>query len=220
MRKVLFGLLVVGLVVPAAWAADPIYIDLQPKTNQKRDEAFSKNYENNDLSVLPEGVEEFDGVKFKIGKGLIVVGGKRNMTKPEKVEGIEVGKPFAKLHLLQATQYGNSGDDDENPNGVKDGIEIGEYKVHYEDKTTETIPVVYGKHVRDWWNFDDGKDVSDAKLAWTGTNPAAEMFNVKIRLYKTTWTNPRPDKKVTHIDFVSKMTNCAPFVVAMTAEGK
>jgi hypothetical protein len=46
-------------------------------------------------------------------------------------------------------------------------------------------------------------------------------LNAKIRLYLTTWENPKPDKKITAIDYsTTKETPCAPFCVAMSAEEK
>jgi hypothetical protein len=40
-----------------------------------------------------------------------------------------------------------------------------------------------------------------------------------LRLYLTTWTNPRPDVEVTHIDFASAInTPASPFCVALTTE--
>jgi len=43
---------------------------------------------------------------------------------------------------------------------VPDDTLIGEYKVRYDDKAVETIPVVYGKDVRDWWFVEGEKGVA------------------------------------------------------------
>ena len=97
---------------------------------------------------------------------------------------------------------------------------IGEYKVHYDDKSVETIPIVYGKDVRDWFDWDQSKPVTHGKVAWTGENARAKELNLKLRLYVTTWQNPHPDKRVVHIDYSSTNTACAPFCLAITAERK
>jgi hypothetical protein len=34
----------------------------------------------------------------------------------------------------------------------------------------------------------------------------------------STWENPRPEIEVTTIDFVSAMSRCGPFLIALTAE--
>jgi hypothetical protein len=43
-----------------------------------------------------------------------------------------------------------------------------------------------------------------------------------IRLYETTWENPKPDKKVLRIDYVSRKddTVAAPFCIAISAQEK
>jgi hypothetical protein len=40
----------------------------------------------------------------------------------------------------------------------------------------------------------------------------------QVRLFDFRWSNPRPAKTVTRIDFVSAMTRAAPFLVALTAD--
>jgi hypothetical protein len=39
-----------------------------------------------------------------------------------------------------------------------------------------------------------------------------------LRLYRASWDNPRPDEQVTSIDYVSRMTAFAPFLIAITVE--
>ena len=99
---------------------------------------------------------------------------------------------------------------------------IGKYIVHYEDKTKETIEIVYGKDVRDWWFTPEEKGVSRGQVAWEGENERSKSFpGVKLRLYVTSWKNPKPTKKVTSIDYVStKSSAAAPFCIAITAETK
>jgi hypothetical protein len=41
---------------------------------------------------------------------------------------------------------------------------------------------------------------------------------VHIRLFKTSWVNPFPDEEITSIDYVSAMSDAAPFLIAITAE--
>jgi hypothetical protein len=60
--------------------------------------------------------------------------------------------------------------------------------------------------------------VTRGKVAWTGVNEASLKQNKNLRLYLTTWENPKPDKKVVSIDYVSKKTNAGPFCIAMTLE--
>jgi hypothetical protein len=56
------------------------------------------------------------------------------------------------------------------------------------------------------------------KVARTGTNPIMEINGGSVRLYLSTYENPRPEVEVTHVDYVSKMAQPVPFLVAMTVE--
>ena len=161
------------------------------------------------------------GVKFKIGEGMLQLGGPvLKEPKPDRVDGIQVGKAFAKLHILHATAYGPGQEGD--PTFVRDDTKIAEYKVYYEDGDTETIPVVYGKDVRGWWFSADDKGVTRGKVAWVGENEGAKKVAGKqIRLFLGTWENPHPTKRVVVIDYVKVGdTTAAPFCVAMTLEEK
>jgi hypothetical protein len=182
------------------------YIDLQPKANQKLKESFRGKLEGNDLAELPQGNQTLDGLKFHIGEGLIRLANKRLKDDlPEKVEGIKVDAKFATLHILHATGY-----------SVDDDTVIAKYVVHYDDKSTDTIEVVYGKDVRDWWCHDSDVDPTRGKVAWTGSNRAATSFGNSLWLFALTWKNPKAHKKVVAIDLHSTLTEAAPFVVAMT----
>jgi len=143
------------------------------------------------------------------------------MQKPNKVEGIKVGgKVCAKIHILHATGYGHAEEDEQGY--IKDGTKIAEYHIRYEDGKTETIPVVYGEDVRDWWYTDKAKGVTRGKIAWQGDNELAKSFERRIRLYLNTWENPHPTKKIASIDYVKTDPNspAAPFCVAITLEAK
>ncbi len=188
-------------------------IDLEPKANQKLTEALDRGEGGNDLADLPRGDQTFGGVKFRIADALIQLAGKQMPDRPEKVEQIPIDQDFKTLYILHATQYGTG------PYLVEDGTVIGQYVVHYEDKTTETIPIVYGEDVRNWWNGDGSKPVARSSVVWRGGNAAAAKYNLSLRLYLTAWQNPQPGKKVTGVDYAStNTTDAAPFCVAMTAE--
>jgi hypothetical protein len=187
------------------------YIDLQPFANQKLKEPLHNTgsaFPNNHLGELAKGKQKLGEVTFDIGESLPQLGSTQITDKPAKIEGIKIERKFANLHILQATSH-----------TAEDDTVIGSYIVHYGDKTTEKIEIVYGKDVRDWWYGEDAKGVTRGKIVWKGDNDDAKRLEKKIRLYMTTWKNPNPDKKVDSIDFVAADgTICAPFCVAMTAE--
>jgi beta-galactosidase len=170
------------------------------------------------LEELPQGEQIFAGVNFKVGDAYIQLAGKvltaigELPNLPERVEGIKVNRSFTRLYILHANQWGNFRE-------VVDGTIIGHYVVHYEDGSVETIPIVQGENVRDWWERED-QAVTRGTVAWRGYNRQLRVGrSVTLRLYLAWWYNPHPDKQVDSIDFMStKTTAAAPFCVAMTVE--
>lgn len=227
-RSVVSACLFVTTIVSGAHAGDKefTYIDLQPKANQKLEEGFhgARKSSANDLAYLPQGEQKFAGVKFKTDEACIQLGSTELPKFPKKVEGIKVNKTFAILHILHATAFSFRAE--ANSEFQKSDKVIARYTIIYDDGTKEVIPVVYAKDVCDWWfhpeKFDRG--VTRGKVAWVGTNKllkdSKRYEGFKVRLYLTTWKNPKPDKKVVAIDYSVGKWPTAPFCVAMTAEGK
>jgi RNA polymerase sigma factor (sigma-70 family) len=182
-------------------------LDLQPRANQQLKEDFGRA--GNNLAALPTGEQTLAGVKWKIGEGLIRLSGKSTTNKPEKVEGVSVGMTFSKLYFLHATHC----------QAPEDTL-VGYYTVTYEDKSRHKIPIVYGKDVSDWWYKEGSTTPGLAEVAWNGEIDSARNTNgSRIRLYKSTWDNPVPARKVVSIDFASTNgADAAPFCVAITGE--
>ena len=152
-----------GCVVAGSWspacsqAEDKItYIDLEPQANRKLADNQGRGLDGNDLNNVPTGEQKFGDLMFKIGPKLIQLGSQMLDSLPATVEGITVKKKFTKLYILHATCFGGGPNEPGGIGYVKDGTPIGEYVVHYKDKTTERIPIVYGEEVRDWF-FAEGE---------------------------------------------------------------
>jgi hypothetical protein len=209
MRTRIACVLAVGvLALPLAAESNRRYtlIDLGPQANQKLKDGYGSD--GNTLAALPTGEGNFGGVRFRVGDGQIHLSGNDSTDLPEKADGIKVNAKCAKLHFLHATHFSG-----------KDGAIIGAYTVNYDDMSQQTIPIVYGKDVLDWWYTGDSKEPTRGKVAWTGDNDDAKGNGAKIRLYLLTWKNPEPGKKVMSIDFASTNADkAAPFCVAITAE--
>jgi hypothetical protein len=200
-----------------------VYVDLQPKANQKLSDSLH-GFGGNDLAELPKGEQSFGGVKFKVEDGYLRLSGNietgNQPKKPEKLEGIAIGKSIARVHILHGTGYGAYGSVGD-PLFVKDGTLIGEYRLHYEDGSTESIPIAYGQDVRDWWTWEKPAEVTRGKIAWTGKNSFSRQQNQSIHLYLTTWSNPHPEKKVSSLDYICTGTSAAsPFCIAISIEEK
>ena len=122
--------------------------------------------------------------------------------KPAKVAGIKVDAKVVKLHFLHAGGFGGN---------IPRSTPIGKYVVHFADKSTEEIEIVYGKDVVDWWVQPGVSDPTRGKVAWEGQN----AFSA-IKLFLTTWENPNPGKRIATLDYVA--TEGTPFCVAISAE--
>jgi hypothetical protein len=188
-------------------------LELGDKTNRKRvDLSGPGDYEGNGLAELSPGDHKLGGALFRIGEGLIQLASKRGPEEPVAAEGIPVQRKIARLHVLHAGQWTP---DEPLPRRPV----IGEYRLHYADGSTASLPIIYGEDVREWWTWDGGKPVTRGRVVWTGSNLCTERRGVSLRLYGSAWENPHPDRLVTTLDYVSKMTDlCAPFCVAITVE--
>src|SRR5262249_34268113 len=91
---------------PKAKEPGPTFLDLTHPANHKlKDDCRSGRYPGNNLASLPAGTQTFAGVKFHVGDGLVQMGSDSVKGKPEKVEGIKVGRMLERLHFLHATGY-------------------------------------------------------------------------------------------------------------------
>ena len=194
------------------------YISLLPKANLKLLDSIGPGLAGDNLADLPRGEQTFAKKAFKIEDGVIQLSGGQAKLRPTKVEGITVNRKFANLNILHGTYFGARGVEGD-PSYAGDGTTIGEYTIHYEDKTTIPVPIVYGKDVRDLWEQNMSKGITRGVLGWEGTSTISRRTGETLRLYVTTWENPYPPKMVTHIDYQSTNSACAPFCIAMTAGG-
>ena len=209
------GLIGVAIAAPPPKAAEPrfTFIDLRSQANQKLTDRFGR-IEGNTLTSLPTGEQTCAEVKFKIADGVLLLDSP-NLTdhKAAKFERIAVGQTARKLHFLHGTIFGNS-----NP-AISDDTTIAEYTIRYDDGSTATVPIVYGKDLRDWLSPDEARTVRRGKVAWTGENDESKRLERHLYLYLCTWENPKPEKRIASIDFGKAGTApAAPFCVAVTIE--
>jgi len=163
------------------------------------------------LAFLPKGVQVFAKAAFDV-RGLIQLAGKRAIKEtkinfPQAVKGIKINYKGRKLHFLHGTAW-----------GAEEDAKIGEYVLHYANGKTKSIPIVYQRHLRDWWIREGDPVPTDADIAWTGENEASHKLGYKVQLYRYTANNPLPNEEIKMIDFISSMTESAPFLIGITVE--
>lgn len=150
------------------------------------------------------------GVENRLARGI-----------PAAVRGIPIARKCHALHFLHSTGWNE-----------REQVTIGNYVVHYADGLQLEIPIRYGQDVRNWYSTErrlgdvvvpmdwDEPLASRSTVAYTGTNNNVtyDRRGVAFRLFKTIWQNPRPNMAIESIDYISAMTGCAPFLIAITVE--
>ncbi len=192
--------------------AGPNQIDLSGVYNAALDEVWPPVSGLDDLdqslSAFPAGLGRWGGVLFDV-RGVIQLGRSDPYWSqfPDRVT-IPLGRSFRRVIVLQGANHAE-----------REETVIGSYRLRYADGQEQELELRYGRDVRDWWVRSDPKPPGErSEAAWTGPRPGAAAADDGLRLYRSTYSNPRPDVKVVDIDFVSKMTQLAPFLLAMTVE--
>ena len=191
--------------------ATPYQLDLAAHYNVLLDESWF-GPAGNDLASLPRGLHQFGDVEFDL-RGAIQLAssdiiGTPGREFPRAARGLGVGRRCTRLHFLHGTI-----------SGAGEGQEIGRYVVHYANGSHTTVPIRYGREVRDYWNWSGAsQETTDAVVAWRGNNAATRERGFTLRLFRTTWENSRPELRIAGIDFLAGNTGSAPFLLAITAE--
>jgi WD40 repeat protein len=181
-------------------------IDLSPFFNRSLDSEEPVIPPMGYLAGLPSGVQGLPGTggtQFDIRGVVRLRSGDNEGIGPVAATGIQVQQECRRLHFLESAHFREP-----------DNTLVGTYVVRYVDGNQAEVPIRYGQHVRDWVLSVDPATLSDAKVAWTGTHRSKGA----IRIFEQTWENPRPTVQIQSLDFVSKLTKTAPFLIALTAE--
>jgi hypothetical protein len=201
---------------------NPIQIDLKPRVNASLLASVDGHggVQENNLAELPAGVHTFGGVPFDVEGRIQLLGrdliesGKRF---PVQVKRISVSRRCARIHLLHGASAVRTLDK-----------EIARLVLHYKDGSQAEIGIVAGQEVLDWWgpiyNTDAGEErhttSPGTELAWAGSNPwiKKQAPEFSLRLYRSTFANPRPNLEISSLDYVSALSDAAPFLVGLTLE--
>ncbi|MBL9136202.1 MAG: protein kinase [Verrucomicrobiales bacterium] len=161
------------------------------------------------LGDLTSGPHTFEGVRFDVG-GIVTL----DAMNPDRgrnrarIMGIPVGVRGTTLHVLQGANF-----------DAADGVPVGDIVLHYADGETRRVEVVYGRDTRNWWTVSgEPLDTPRARVVWRGQCPYAMATGQNLRLYLTSFSNPRPEVEVRSLDLVSAMNRAGFFIVAMTFE--
>jgi hypothetical protein len=200
-------------LMPRSTEATPDQVDLTEYFGTCLDDDWF-NHGGHDYHDLPKGLQTFDGVNFDV-RGLIILAGTRSikisgLVLPESIRSMPVNRIGKFIHFLHVSAFGACVD------GSGRGAQIGSYILNYANGEKQTIPLVYGKNIMDWWVDPAEGHVSEAKEVWVGSNAATRSRGMQIRVIKYSWPNPLPDQIINSFDFVSEIQNSAPMLLAVT----
>jgi hypothetical protein len=161
---------------------------------------------------VPRGSQTFSNVSLSIGGMICLWGGanaKGGLIFAEAVNGIEVSRKFDSLYLYHASFA-----------VPPENTRIAQLVFRYDDGTSFTNSIRYGKHVRDWFQGrNDPEWLSDPKsqMVWRGTNSMSQSTPpTLLRFFITEFPNPKPSIRVAAVDLVSSKSKTAPCNLAMT----
>ncbi len=151
-------------------------------------------------------------------RGIVQLGGRdRSAARfPPQIKGIQVHQKCQRLHFLHSAGFGRVADE---------GKQIGSFIAHFATNTVATnivrleIPIYYGYDVRNWHVLaGEPYPARELTVAWSGDNFVSKRAGSSIRLFVTSWTNLAPTLEIESIDYLSSMTQVAPFLIAITAD--
>jgi hypothetical protein len=192
-------------------------IDLNPFLNRTLADSIAGAGKYNNISALKAGVHTFNGVTFNV-QGVVKLRGDVLDNADKKFPtwiNIPISCKCSRLYLLHGAS------DLKTP-----GDRVAWLILHYQDGSTARIDINGGEHVLDWWgpiyNTDAGvgryTTSPDTELAWAGSNPDIKenADDFSLRLYKTAFDNPHPERTISSIDYASALSGASPFLAGLT----
>ncbi|HEX5220777.1 MAG TPA: hypothetical protein VFZ59_14505 [Verrucomicrobiae bacterium] len=144
-------------------------------------------------SWLPQrGLQVIDGTPFQIDGVIIMYGNYQSQrTRPGRtnVNGIVVGRAFETLHLFAGAQAVTAS-----------GTALAKVHLQYADGASNTLDILYGAHVRNWfgpWHQPETPPPDPAVgEVWRFLFSAAATTDKYLRMYHVVLTNPEPTRVV------------------------
>jgi hypothetical protein len=162
----------------------------------------------NNLSALPKGLREWDGITFDVRGVIHLTRGSRNLPFPIGVDDIVVMQQCSRIHLLHGFVFS------EPPSG-----DVARLAIQFSGEQEHSAAL---SHTGD--NFGHGGDPGSRvagrsdTLVWKTTLEVKHLKTRTVCLYHTSMANPHPEAEITSLSFSSAMTEAAPFLLAVTLE--
>jgi len=163
---------------------------------------------NNNLSSLPRGLREWDGVTFDIRGVIHLTRGSRNLPYPIGVDNIVVTQRCSRIHLLYGFVFS------EPPSG-----NLARLAIRFSGRPEHSVALSHTKgNPEDALDPASGSADRSDRLVWKESLEFPYLKTRTVCLYHTSIRNPHPEAQVTSLSFSSAMTEAAPFLMAVTLE--
>jgi hypothetical protein len=163
-------------------------------------------------SLAPMGRQVFDGVPFELGGVMELTGlgaARDGFIFPGRHTDISVGCKGAWIHVFQGAGY-----------AAEDGTVIAYLRLRYAGGLRRELPLCYGVHTRNWWvePSEPKSALADpnSKVAWTSFSKEDRPQGIRLRLFKTSFPNPEPNRTIETIEMASAFSQATPFIVGIT----
>ena len=153
------------------------------------------------------GIIQLNSGPFDNGKTANEFGHIKGINKeyPDSIENILINSKAEKIYFLVGALYGNN---------MEKGLTALSVTINYEDGTSYDLSLKSNEDIFDWWQTDWADSIDEKNLAFLGPN---NLGNDRF-LTKPIWTNPNPEKVISHINLKSGLIDCAPFLLGITLE--
>jgi hypothetical protein len=139
-------------------------------------------------------------VRFQLGAVIGLQGQHRRVQEdPERVN-LEVNTAARQIAFLHTTGWAVP----------ETGEEIGRYVVHYQDGSSSPIPLFYGVNISAWTELE--VIAMNLQQVWRGETATGLPVSVDLLM----WTNPFPERPISHIALTSQGTMANPLILGVT----
>lgn len=159
-----------------------------------------------DMAALIDGGSEsrservIAGVRFQLGAVIGLQGQHRRVqADPERVH-LEVNTAARQIAFLHTTGWAVP----------ETGEEIGRYVVHYQDGSSSPIPLFYGVNISAWTELE--VTAMNLQQVWRGETATGLPVSADLLM----WTNPFPERPISHIALTSQGTMANPLILGVT----
>ncbi len=140
------------------------------------------------------------GVRFQLGAVIGLQGQHRRVQEdPERVN-LEVNTAARQIAFLHTTGWAVP----------ETGEEIGRYVVHYQDGSSSPIPLFYGVNISAWTELE--VIAMNLQQVWRGETATGLPVSADLLM----WTNPFPERPISHIALTSQGTMANPLILGVT----